>query len=72
MRSCELLSSVSINSGVAENLARDLITYAILDGEKLKPEHFPKITEIKSRLKQAVLDAQTLERMVNDYETPNA
>lgn len=67
MRNCELLSSVSVNSGVAANLARDLIQHAIDNREIIKPEQFGKITEIKSRLRQAVIDCEQLERIANDY-----
>lgn len=68
MRNCELLASVSVNSGVAANLARDLIQHALDNKEIIKPEQFAKITEIKSRLKQAVLDCEQLERIANDYD----
>ena len=65
MRNCDLLSSMSVNSGVASNLSRDLISQILLDNEKLKPEYFPKITEIKTRLKYALMSCEQLERIAN-------
>jgi len=65
MKKCELLSCVSVQSGVAVNLSRDLIADVLRNGEVLKPEHFPKLTQIRERIQHALCAAMELEGLAN-------
>jgi len=63
MRNCELLSTMSVQAGTASNLARDLNTRVILDGEVLKVENFDKVRVIRERLQAALAAATALEQL---------
>lgn len=49
----ELISAISVNSGVAANLARDCIESALRNGEVLTPEDEARISAVRQRLNSA-------------------